>query len=193
MNDPKTAFAFPAVTTIPEANDFKQLNGRILQTQVLTINDLAFPDKGTFTKLISALESDTEVQISHGELRFYQKHQAKFKLVPRTVEVFIEKWNRQYLSLSASKTYGPVYRSILHVRADEYDFYIRIAGSKAARYLLDHPTGLTLLDPLHLTRVAYSPDEYQLAQNINALGYHKLVADTPLAFLDNDRPNNMTL
>ena len=119
MNDPKTAFAFPAVTTIPEANDFKQLNGQILQTQVLTINNLAFPDKGTFTKLISALESDTEVQISHGELHFYQKHQAKFKLVPRTVEVFIEKWNRQYLSLSTSNTYGPVYRSIVSTQPND--------------------------------------------------------------------------
>ncbi len=129
----------------------------------------------------------------HGVANLFLQFAAKFKLVPRTVEVFIEKWNRQYLSLSTSNTYGPVYRSILHVRADEYDFYIRIAGSKAARYLLDHPTGLTLLDPLHLTRVAYSPDEYQLAQNINALGYHKLVENTPLAFLDNDRPHNMTL
>ena len=81
----------------------------------------------------------------------------------------------------------PFFYSILHLIAAGSDFYLRIPGAKAARYLLDHPNGLPIRDVLNIKQIPYHESEIELTKAINAFGYSKLIANTELAFFDDDQ------
>lgn len=89
--------------------------------------------------------------------------------------------------VGGKNTVDPAFHSILHLVATGIDFYLRIPGAKAARYLLDHPNDLPLRDVLNIKQIPYHESEIELTKAINTFGYSRLISNTKLAFFDDDQ------
>lgn len=123
-----------------------------------------------------------------GTLTFTNQGQTLWAKTPTSVDLF---WQRRApangVFVGGKSTVHPVYHSILHLVGANTDFYLRIPGAKTARYLLDHPNDLLLHDILNMKQIPYHESEIELTKTINAFGYSNLIANTELAFFDDDQ------
>lgn len=185
MEKVQTAFAQVALHGLPASDLRSSINGRIVQAHALKVDGLQFPELGTFAPLLNERKHQITVTLKAGTLTFTNQGQTLWTLTPTTMDLF---WQRRApangVFVGGKNTVDPVFHSILHLVAASADFYLRIPGAKAARYLLDHPNGLPLRDVLNIKQIPYHESEIELTKAINAFGYSKLIANTELAFFD---------
>jgi hypothetical protein len=157
-----------------------------LQGHALKIDGLQFPALGTFAPLLDNRLHQITVTINAGTLTLTQPKQTPWTLKPTAVDIF---WQRRATAngivVADKNTVDPAFRSVLHLVAANTDFYLRIPGAKAARYLLDHPNDLPVHDVLNIKQIPYNESESELTKVINAFGYSNLIAHTELAYFDN--------
>lgn len=188
MKNVQTAFAQVALHGLPDADHRTTINGRIIQIHALKVDGLQFPALGTFAPLIDGHKHQITASLKAGTFTFTNQDQTLWVLTPTTVDLF---WQRRApangVVVAAKNTVDPVFRSVLHLVAADTDFYLRIPGAKAARYLLDHPNGLPLHDALNLKQIPYHESEIELTKAINNVDYSHLIANTELAFFDDSQ------
>ncbi|KRL44514.1 hypothetical protein [Lacticaseibacillus manihotivorans] len=188
MEKVQAAFAQVALHSLPDNNQLSAINGRIVQIHALKVDDLQFPELGTFAPLLNERKHQITVTLKAGTLTFSNQGQTLWTLTPTTVDLF---WQRRApasgVFVGGKNTLDPVFHSILHLVAASADFYLRIPGAKAAHYLLGHPNGLPLRDVLNIKQISYHESEIELTKAINAFGYSKLIANTELAFFDDEQ------
>lgn len=164
------------------------INGRIVQVHALKVDGLQFPELGTFSPLLNERKHQITVILKDGTLTFTNQDQPLWALTPTTVDLF---WQRRApangVFVGGKNTVDPAFHSILHLVATGIDFYLRIPGAKAARYLLDHPNDLPLRDVLNIKQIPYHESEIELTKAINTFGYSRLISNTKLAFFDDDQ------
>ena len=188
MEKVQTAFSQVAIHGLPDGDHLDAINGRILQVHALKVDGLQFPELGTFAPLLNDHKHQITVTLNAGTLTFTNQDQTLWALTPTSVDLF---WQRRApanaVFVANKNTVDPVFRSILHLVGKNADFYLRIPGAKAARYLLNHPNGLPLRDVLNIKQIPYHESEIELTKAINAFGYSKLISNTELAFFDDDQ------
>ena len=188
MEKVQAAFAQVALHGLPDNGHRSVINGRIVQAHALKVDGLQFPELGTFAPLLNERKHQIAVTLKTGTLAFTNQGQTLWTLTPTSVDLF---WQRRApangVFVGGKNTVDPVFHSILHLVATDADFYLRIPGAKAARYLLDHPNGLPLRDVLNIKQIPYNESESELTKTINAFGYSNLISNTELTFFDDDQ------
>ncbi|WP_390405643.1 hypothetical protein [Lacticaseibacillus jixiensis] len=179
IEDVKASLRQPASYYIPKA--VALINGRRLKGRALKIDGLTLPGKGTFGKIFTALQHNIDVTVSDHQL-VVTENDTVLKFVDPQIDVY---WllihSESYGAISAT---GPIYHTVLHIVAQPYDFYVQLPGARAATYLVHHPHNLTINDWTQTGSFEEHDSKYALYDQINRVGYAKLVAGTGLEFLN---------
>ena len=184
MNNLESAYRQPYFLTLPDPPAL--LNGRGLSVNTLHVLDQTFPDQGTFAKL---MRSRVTASVADQRLTITARGTAPLTLTLTRLDVFLTKIN---MDKRAPWLWTHVtYATGLRVLAPDYDFYLAIPGGLAAQFLVRHPGQLSIVDALHLAQLPEASDEYAFSSQLKAETYDQMVADTPFAFLANDRPSSL--
>ncbi|WP_125708566.1 hypothetical protein [Lacticaseibacillus porcinae] len=186
MNDAYEALAKPAIRFLSD-NGLSALTGRVLFTTQLVIGKVSLPARGSFKHLIGAFSDGITVTVVGDQVMLDAPRKKQFTFTPTRIDVFLAQIKaNEYSSWQTS----PSYLTFLHMIGKDFDFYIRVSGGRAGKYLIDHPQQLPVHDILGLKNIETGHSEIDLAEAINAYGYSKLVEDTPVAFLNTDNIAN---
>ncbi|WP_225047975.1 hypothetical protein [Lacticaseibacillus kribbianus] len=182
MKQLKEALTAPAIRTA-QPDGVAALTGRTLFATQLINGDAALPARGSFTRVIGALSTGITVTVAGNQVTLTSHGRTWATLTPTAVDVFLAQIKAQEYSFSQTE---PIYLTFVHLTGEKFDFYVRVSGGRAGKYLVDHPQKLPVHDVLGIKALALGDTEPELIRAINDHGYDKLVADTEVAFLGAD-------
>ena len=182
MEKVKEALTQPAIRTLPK-DGIAALNGRTLFTTQLINGDVSLPARGSFTSVIGALSTGITLAVEGNQITLKGNGKPWMTLAPTTVDVFLARIKAQEYSFSQT---APIYLTFLHLVGADFDFYTRVSGGRAGKYLIEHPQQLPVHDVLGIKEIDTGDTEPELAKAINDYGYEKLVKGTEVAFLAED-------
>lgn len=182
MEKVKEALTQPAIRELPK-DGISALNGRTLFTTQLINGDVSLPARGSFSSVIGALSTGITLTVEGNQITINGHGESWMPVTPTAVDVFLARFKAQEYSFSQT---APVYLTFLHLVGTNFDFYTRVSGGRAGKYLIEHPQQLPVHDVLGIKEVATGETEPELAKAINDYGYEKLVKGTEVAFLAED-------
>ncbi|WP_125708564.1 hypothetical protein [Lacticaseibacillus porcinae] len=182
MKNVKEALTKPAFRGLPK-DGLTALSGRTLFTIQLVNGDHTFPSRGTFAHLINTFSTGVTVTVTKNQVTLDGHENKQITIIPTSVDIFLARTNANQFNLRQA---APVYITFLHMVGDDFDFYIRVSGGRAGKYLIDHPQQLPVHDILGLKHIETGQTEMDLVDAINSYGYTKLIEGSEVAFLDDD-------
>lgn len=133
MSEISNAFSTPAWGSVPE--NILLLNNRVMDVKTVKVNENTFPNQGMFAHLF---KKGVLVSIEANGIQLKQDGNLKIDLKSKDLKRLVIFLDKSYAQ-NQLPTNGPRYRTVINIQTKADNYYWRVFGVHAGKYLVDHP------------------------------------------------------